>query len=239
MDISLLESVGMTRTEAKVYSALIDSGSALAGTIAQKSGIHRRSVYDALERLIEKGLVSFIERNSRKWFEAAPPSSILQMLDAKKDAIKGIIPEMESRLKFAKERQETTFFKGKQALRTVFDDQIETGREIWILGASASAHEIVKYYFPHYDKKRVERRIKSRIIVDESARQDSYVSKVPLSETRFLPSRYSSPVAINIYGDNVAIVVWTEEPVAVLIRSREVADGYRKYFDLMWSIAKR
>ncbi len=239
MDISILESAGLTKTEAGIYISLLDSGSALAGTIAQKSGIHRRSVYDALERLIEKGLVSFITRNNRKWFEAASPNRLLQMLDEKRNSINDIIPEMQAKLKFAKERQETVFFKGKQALKTVFDDQIDTGKNILVIGASTSAYEIVKYYFPHYDKRRVEKKIRTKILFDEKARKEKYVSKIPLSEARFLPSKYGSPVAINIYGNSVAIVVWTDEPAAILIKNREVADGYRKYFDLMWSIAKK
>ena len=239
MDLSLLEEVGLTKTEAKIYSTLLDSGSALAGAIAQKAGIHRRSVYDALERLIEKGLVSFITRNNRKWFEAASPNHLLHILDEKRDNIKDIIPEMEAKLKMAKELQETTFFKGKQALKTVFDDQIDTGKDIWVIGASVSAYGTVKYYFPHYDKRRVEKKIRARIIFDESARKEKYLGKVPLSEIRFLPKKYNNPIAINIYGDKVAIVMWTDEPAAILIRNREVADGYRKYFDLMWSIAKR
>jgi hypothetical protein len=131
------------------------------------------------------------------------------------------------------------FFKGKQALRTVFDDQIQEGKDIWVIGASASAYGTVKYYFPHYDRRRVEKRIRARIIFDESARKEKYLGKIPISEIRFLPKKYSNPVAINIYSDKVAIVVWTEEPAAILIKNREVADGYRKYFELMWSIAKR
>ena len=55
--------LGLTNTEAKIYVTLIDLGRAQAGIISRKSGIHRRSVYDALERLIEKGLVSYIKEN--------------------------------------------------------------------------------------------------------------------------------------------------------------------------------
>ena len=41
-----------------------------------------------------------------------------------------------------------------------------------------------------------------------------------------------------IYGDNVSLVVWTNEPIAILIRQKEFADGFRNYFNLLWNIRK-
>ena len=53
------EQLGLTKSESKIYLTLLDYGSMLAGKVAEKAGIHRRNVYDALHRLIEKGLVSY------------------------------------------------------------------------------------------------------------------------------------------------------------------------------------
>ena len=55
---SMLSELGLTQNEIKIYLALLDIGESLAGTIAENSGIHRRNVYDSLERLIKKGFVS-------------------------------------------------------------------------------------------------------------------------------------------------------------------------------------
>jgi hypothetical protein len=62
---------------------------------------------------------------------------------------------------------------------------------------------------------------------------------VPLSEIRFLPQKYISPVGTNIYGDKVAIITWTEEPAAILIRNKSISDSYKKYFNFMWERAKK
>ena len=51
-----LHHIGLTGTEAKIYLVLLDLGKAQAGVLSRKTGIHRRSIYDALDRLIEKGL---------------------------------------------------------------------------------------------------------------------------------------------------------------------------------------
>lgn len=239
MDTQFLEDIGLTKTEAKVYLSVLDLGSALAGTVSQKAGIHRRSVYDALERLIEKGLVSFISKNNRKWFEAVEPNRLLQIADEKMQNLKQIVPQLELKHGMSKEKEETVFFKGKQALKTVFDDQIAEKRTIYVTGASEEASEIIKYYFTHYDKKRKANKIQIKMIFPEASRKSSMLKKVPLSEIKFLPEKYMSPVGTNVYGDKVAIVVWTEEPVAILIKNKVVADAYKRNFNFMWEHAKK
>ena len=66
----ILEEFGLTKNEVKIYLTLLKMGRALAGEITEKSGIHRRNVYDSIERLMKKGLVSFIIQNNRKYFRA-------------------------------------------------------------------------------------------------------------------------------------------------------------------------
>lgn len=53
--------------------------------------------------------------------------------------------ELELKFKMSKEKEETPFFLGKQALKTVFDQQIDDGKDMLVFGASSNADEIVKY----------------------------------------------------------------------------------------------
>ena len=47
-----LKQAGLTENESKVYLALVDNGSSLAGRISRLTGLHRRTVYDVTEMLI-------------------------------------------------------------------------------------------------------------------------------------------------------------------------------------------
>jgi len=239
MELELLEGAGLTLSEAKVYLTILELGSALAGEITAKCGIHRRSVYDTINRLIEKGLVSYIKTNNRNYFEAAKPERLLGILEEKENNIQRILPELKLMHDMAKEKKETVFFKGKQGLKTVFDDQIKEGKEILLWGASTAAPDVLKHYFPNFDRERVKRKIKAKIIFDDGARNVEYVKKIPLAEIKYLPKEYKSPACTNIYGDKVSIVLWSQDPMAIVINQKEIADGYRKYFELMWKIAKK
>jgi hypothetical protein len=62
---------------------------------------------------------------------------------------------------------------------------------------------------------------------------------IPYSKVKYLPEKYASPLAVNIYGDKVAIILWSKEtPLAIVIKNRAIAEGYRKYFEFMWKVAK-
>lgn len=233
-----LHEAGLTENESKVYVSLLESGPNNAGSISRKSGLHRRVVYDTLEMLIQKGLVGYILRNNVRLYQAASPERVREIIKEKELRVEEILPKMLELYTRTKEKEETNFYKGKNGLKTVFEDQISTGREILILGASSLAYEMLQFYFYWFDKRRVEKRIKARIIFNRE--EGSGKTNISFSEIRYLPQEYSSPLAVNIYGDKVALILWSKEnPLAIVIKNKEISEGYKKYFELMWKIAKK
>lgn len=236
MNIEILRDMGLTHNESLVYKSLLENGPSLAGYISRKTGLHRRTVYDTTEMLIKKGLIGYIIKNNRRLFEAAPPKKFLDIIKEKEQMMNEALPEMMMHYEKTKEKQETNFYTGRQGLRTVFEDQIDTRKEILIIGASPLAYEVLQFYFKWFDKRRKEKKIRTRIIFNRTEKK----LNIPLAEIRYLPQKYSSPLAVNIYGNKVAIVLWSKEnPFAIVIKQKEVSEGYRKYFELMWKTAKK
>jgi len=235
MDLEVLKEAGLTHNEALVYRALLNLGPSLAGQISRKTGLHRRTVYDITEMLIKKGLIGYILKNNRRIFKASSPEKFLDILKEKENSINELLPEMMSLYTQTQEKQETNFYKGKQGLKTVFEDQLKGGKEVLVIGASYLADEIFKFYLKWYGKERKEKRIKLRMIFTERKKKS-----IPFSEIRYLPKKYASPMAINIYRDKVAIILWSKEnPFAIVIKEKEIAEAYKKHFELMWGVAKK
>ncbi|MBU4086475.1 MAG: hypothetical protein KKB21_02755 [Nanoarchaeota archaeon] len=232
MNNSELKQAGLTENESRVYLALIDLGHSLAGQISRKTGMHRRTVYDTCEMLIKKGLVGYILKNNRRLFQASNPERIIDILREKQDILAPFISQLSQKFSSTKEKEETNFYKGKEGLKTVFEDQLNS-KEILILGASPKAYEVLQFYFKWYDKARKEKKIHARII---SHSKD--IKRIPLAEIRYLPEKYSNPVSVNIYQDKVAIILWAQTPLAIVIKNKEISEGHRIYFELMWKIAK-
>lgn len=235
MNKEILQTLGLTENEGKVYLALLELGPSLAGTVSKKTGIHRRNIYDIVERLAKKGLIGYIIKNNRKLFEAVNPEKFKDILKQKQQELQENLPFLQDLYTKTKEKQETNFYTGVEGLKTVFQDQISEnkGNEILILGASSSASEILPFYFKWYDKDRVRNKIKTRIISSDE------LKKIPLSEIRYLPQKYANPLAINIYKDKVAIILWKKVPLAIVIKEKEIAESYKQYFELMWKSARK
>ena len=53
----ILEDVGFTEGESKIYLALLELGESKVGPLIKSSGISRSKVYDILDRLIAKSVV--------------------------------------------------------------------------------------------------------------------------------------------------------------------------------------
>ncbi len=229
-----LEKIGLTKNESIVYLMLLKEGSSLTGEITKKTGIHRRNVYDITLRLIEKGLVGYIVKNNRKIFEAVNPKKLREILDEKSRILEENFDIMQQMFVGPKEKQETLFFTGKEGLKNIFEDQLKEGNsEVLILGASKAASEIFPFYFKWYDKDRVRKKIKVKIISGEK------IGKVSMSEVRYISGKFDNPLAINIWRDNVALILWKSEPLAILIKNKEISDSYRKYFEAMWNSARK
>ena len=72
-----LANVGFTAGEEKVYIALLKIGSSTTGQIAKEAGVSRSKLYEILEKLVRKGMVSHYKQNNRSYFKSAPPERIM------------------------------------------------------------------------------------------------------------------------------------------------------------------
>jgi len=242
---SVLRDIGLSGNEAKVYLALMDLGSALAGEITKKSGVNRTNVYDALDRLIEKGLVSYIIKSNRKYFEAEKPERIMNYLEekqkeitSKKKRVSSIIPELELKRKLGKEPHEATIYKGKQGLKSITEDVLKTGKEMMAFGLQGNFVAIFTHYAKQWHMRRVKLKIPVRAIYNEKVRPIKTKQKFIKVTMRFNKSLYDTPASTWIYGDKVAIVVWSEPIIATLIRSKEVSKSYKQFFEFLWKNSK-
>jgi len=235
----ILTDLGLTVLEIKIYKLLLYDGPNLAGRISRKTGIHRRNVYDALERLIQKGLVSYIKENNKNKYVANDPEIVLDKLKAKEKDWQQLIPELHKYMNNWGEKKETLFFRGINGIKHVFLDQIEIGKEILVHATNADVDAVVKYFFPRYQLLRKENKIPTRMIFDTGYKKNKnidVINSLPLCKIKFLRHFNTSLTSQYIYGDNIALVVWTHEPFAILIRHKEISQGFRERFELLWKL---
>jgi sugar-specific transcriptional regulator TrmB len=241
----VLVDAGLAGNEAKVYLALLELGSATAGSITKASGVNRTNVYDALQRLSEKGLVGFVKKAERRYFEAASPYRLVGYLEEKENEIQKVkqnleeaAPQLEGLRNLSRQPQEATIYQGAKGIKSVAEDVIRAGHELMVFGAEGSFMKLFGHYARNWHARRSKGRIRMKIIYSEKLRGDKSKEKLPLSDVRFSQNPHETPATTWIYGDKVAIIVWSAQPVATLIRSREVSESYVQFFSELWKASK-
>lgn len=244
METNILTEAGLTQKEADVYFVLITLGSSSASQIIQKTGFHRAVVYDLLERLIEKGLAGHVIKNRKKYFESTSPERLLDIIKEKENKIKTILPQLNELSQF-KEHLDVKIYKGKEGIKTVFEDIVRERPSEWLsLGSGGETYKLLPAFLDEIHKKRVKDNIKVRglFLNNEIARKRGFIlSKNPLTEIRYLPKSFLTPTVMNIYKEKVALYSVTSDkiPFIILIENKELVKSFREYFEWLWKLSKK
>lgn len=231
-----LQKIGLSPNESKCYLTLLKIGSASANEISRKSGIHRVSVYDALRGLSEKGLISQITKANKLLFEAGTPERILEMIKQKENQlneIKDIVPSLILDFNMAKEKQEVHSFKGIQGIKNILAEMLKSRTEILDFGAEYKIKDFLPHDYPRWDKERILNGIDMRIVANMRIKP----VKIPLTKVRYIPSEFNSSVSTYIFDYKVAMIMWVEKPIGILIEHKLVYDSYKNYFEYLWRTA--
>ena len=83
MNPKILEEIGLTPGEAKVYLALLRIGQSSTGAIAKESQVSRSKLYIILDKLAKKGLIGHLVKGKIVYFKAMEPQRILDYMEEK------------------------------------------------------------------------------------------------------------------------------------------------------------
>lgn len=238
----VLREIGLSVNEARVYESMLDSGEVSVQEISIKSKVHRRNVYDALTKLVEKGLVSELFINGEKHFKSISPTRLLELLKEKETKLNKVLPEMEMKAKRKQEGEEAYFYRGIEGFKNYLQDILKTRKPVYFIGAKAFwLDPRLQHFLYNFDKERRKLGIKFYHLFDyEVKKQKPEILKLVGKPYKFLPKKYSSPTAVDIFGDYVVAFVGVSpgkldnEPVQFVMKSKRLADGYRKFFQFMW-----
>jgi HTH-type transcriptional regulator, sugar sensing transcriptional regulator len=238
MDAALLESLGLTQNESKVYLALLELGETKTGPIVKKTHMHRVLIYDSLESLKQKGLTSFVIKQNIKFFQASDPKRLVEFIEEKKAQAQQILPELEILQKTASSHQTVSVYEGLVGLKSAMNNmlkELSPGGTHYVFASGNMAPTMGPYY-DLYQKIKKNNKIKTYVLYDFSfKKQKPIIDRTTAQEIRFFEFQ-TFPTDTWIYNDKVLIVTYTASPpVAILIESKETAQSYKRMFDGFWA----
>ena len=248
MDTSALESAGLAKSEIKVYLALLEMGASSTGPIVMRSRTADSKIYEVLEKLSQKGLVSAFLKGGVRHYKASSPSMILEYLKEKKkrveneqESVSKMLPSLLLMERQTAKTNEASVFTGPRGVKTAFQDIVDTlgkGEEVHIMGIYRFGEPFLRAV-QNFHKNRSAKGAKAKILFNSGAWETAKkLSQYKPIETRFMPNDIFTPAIFLIYKDKVLISLG-DEFTMFMIKSASANKAFEAYFSAMWDSAKR
>lgn len=235
--VALLMAAGLSASEAKVYLAGLEMGSATLLDIAKRSGISKTSAFESMESLKKQKLVRIVRRKNRVVYHVVPVESVVETLRiraaeqlARIDDVARMIP-LFSALS-SEGGPSIVIHEGADAVPGYFShlekihpatlDEIVNAEDLYSWTNEVeirNAHKAYKWLPKH-----------SRTIhAGKPRRFHPKFSHRALNETW---GTFRGNLAI--YGDFVSILTYTNHAIVTIIESKALADSLRFLFNVAW-----
>ena len=235
-----LSKLGLTELEYKTYLVLRRLGKSPPGVIIKELQLHRATAYDLLNRLIKKGLVSYITINKKRNFIAEDPSRLLEIITEKeselkeqKNILKKTIEEIQNSENIKQPEEIAKILTGKEGIKNLMQDILNTNKNFFIIGGELRFGDILPIYTKQWGKEREKKKLFAKLI-------SNYKTKTSwkMNHIRYLPKEFNLPTPTIIYGNKVAFITPDEHFTTVLIENEKISQAYKNHFNLLWNITK-
>lgn len=254
MNLGFLQKIGLTAGEIKVYNAVLELGISSLGRIQEKTGIERRNIYDILNKLIEKGLISYIVEKGKKTFQTTHPNKIFSLLDEKKKQVDEIkheikphLAELERLFNQNKISPRAEIFRGVEAIKALLEEVLEYKESYWMGGNSFEQYSVPKQLQEWWYHNWMKRRAQQKHLMYDLVSHGTFITAVKgyekeniVSHKKLyykcadLPKGMFVPMVIIIFGNKVAQIQWGEQPFAFVIESKKIKESFMIYFKYFW-----
>ncbi len=236
-----LEGLGLSKNEASTYLALQQKGKTKAGELIRDTGLHRNLVYQALDVLAQKRLLTKSTMGGVALFQATDPIHLLDSLREQKLTAERIVDALKEQKKIVD--QEITIYEGAEGLRAFTlkcAEVLEPGETIHVLGSGGvrfgkamGAQALKKYYAL------IEKHGKAKILMYQTQQYTPAMYAMTQNSKKFafriLPFDMTPAAGVVFTDHSVALLVY-EDPIAVIeIKNQHLIDAYRNYFELLWN----
>ena len=241
--LTKLEELGLSEKESLVYLALLPLQDTGTSSLIRATGLHGQFVYAGLERLEELGLAKHVIQNGRKKFSANPPARLLSLVEKKRVAAQSVASELQSRFA-GRPVQDFEVLQGQSAFVAHQFESLESmpdGGTVCVLGGGGDKYiELMGHEIDSYEKRRIAKKVQIRYL--STGGSPLYLQVMAqtrkLFDYRVLPSP-APGVDTEILVDKIIFHLLGEPVVSFSFTNKVISDGYKKFFEVLWSVSAK
>lgn len=244
MDDTILRKAGLTESQAKVYTALMNHPQLTPVELAKETGESRNNAYAVADKLVAYGLVEKIEE-PKIAYKALHPSALETLAEKRRkqlvrdeQIVKQNISPLIDMFYALREEPGARTLQGQDGIQEVFKDILHTNQDIYYLRAPADFPTVPVDFFNEYKKERLKRGIRTYTLspMSESAKKgvvDGLDKQTNVHRTFIPDGVYTQPVEIEAYGDKIAFIAYGETQMATIITSPPIAAALKEVFKML------
>ncbi|MFW5746834.1 MAG: TrmB family transcriptional regulator [Nanoarchaeota archaeon] len=216
---------GLSPKEADIYCLLVQEGEADATSLGRRSNSNRTVVYNVLSNLVKKGVVSFVRKGGKRYYQPQPPERFLVAVDEKRILAEGIIKDVCAITPVRDMGNSVEVLEGPEGLKAIQRDMLKPD-EICVLNATGLIRDVLRYsrgLLKEFSKKRI------RII----ANPDYALPEIDAQVKRLPAKNYATTF---IFDGHVVIQIIKDDIFIVKIRNQLLYEGYLQNFELLWGL---
>ena len=236
--MNILTEIGLSQREIAVYKALLKLGSTTTGPLVKESAVQNAKIYETLDKLIKKGLATYVLKGKIKHFQATNPNTLLSFFENKRTKLENTIKELHVLQNRKKPEYEARVYEGIKAIKSAFFEMYDhIGRDseycVFPLGEQLGTEELAQFWAEVF-LKRLRMKIKIRTLPNIRLKKifERSYKRYRLIKIRY--TRQKFPTGIFIFKDHILNVTWSKKPVAFLIRSKESSQRWQRFFEEQW-----
>ncbi len=234
--------LGLSQNEASVYLAVVRLGECDARTIIKSTGLHRNIVYDALESLHNKKLISELYKKGHKVFKLKSPQILSLRAKESLSLAEQVIKEVNQLNKVL--AHEVNIYEDKEGWQEAWRNLIQKLKPrtvFYTIGMGADRWvDLMGDVFLEYEQYAVKHKITNKIVAYEYQRMEiaEHQSKI-IRRIRYLPYKFYNEMGVEIFSWGIFMEIYASPPTIIEILSPAVASWYKHIFDILWKIAKK
>jgi sugar-specific transcriptional regulator TrmB len=239
--ITELQKIGLSDKEARVYLAAMELGAVPVQSIANKAAVNRATTYVMIDSLIERGLMSTMQKGKKRLFIAESAENIVALINdqkkqllEKEDSIMKILPDLIGLAVSPESRPKVLFFEGVNGIERLREAVMKSGEKI--IEEFSPIDEVYKFFPPSGKDHRQAFRANNTIRFIYSSKSGIVLpAREKNVERRNIPhDKYPFDGDIAIYGSRVNIIYYSPKLLGVLIEHEGIANTFHQIFSLAW-----
>ncbi|MFZ2681652.1 MAG: helix-turn-helix domain-containing protein [Patescibacteria group bacterium] len=242
----ILQKLGLSANEAKLYELLLLKGESKASDLVPDSGLGRGNVYNLLTALVSRGLAT-VTAGKLQIYRAAEPTKLASLVEAKRletdrleAEFKAELPKLTSTFNLTTGRPAIQVFEGPEGFKEVLEDSLAATNGIMTFLDTAAVIGVIAEINRGYLKQRVAKKIIKRLILPDSQASRDFIAaqSTPYTEVVYLkdfPAGFKT--ATEVYNNKVSyLTLRPNKLISVLIEDENIAALHRAQFEYFWQL---